>query len=101
MCIKRNKYSIVSQQKEAMITLLLNQLQDNHKSSFSFSVGYLERKAKRQFAYSQFHSVYKKKCRDCVQSGVVQLYLKGPVLQQLLLEGLTLTSNRPLRFSQL
>lgn len=38
-----------------------------------------------------------KEGRDRVHSG----YLKGPVLLQLLLEGLRLTSNRPLKFSQL
>lgn len=46
--------------------------------------------------YSQSHSVYMKKGRDCVQRRRVSSYLKGPLLQRLLLGGLTLTSNRPL-----
>lgn len=45
--------------------------------------------------YSQSHSVYMKKGRDCVQRRRVSSYLKGPLLQQLLLGGLKLTSNRP------
>lgn len=44
-----------------------------------------------------------KKSNDCTVSSHREScsYLEGPALLHLLLEGLTLTSNRPLRFSQL